>query len=149
MLTTLLKQPRWSFPMYPHDPAALAYQQWLQQQQQPAPQYTQPRAAFPFAFPAGAQQQLAAATPQYMPPPLAPLSMPQYMPPPPAFQPSQLFSPVQRRPRQPRQPPLSEPAGNELVSLFIVLLSLVVGAAFGAVGEHHRLSTTVEAGVVP
>ena len=125
------------YPPAPHDPAALAYQQWLQQQQQqqqPALQYTPPP-AFPFALPAGASQPLA---PQYMPAPLAP----QYMPPPPAFQPSP------RRPRQPRQQH-SEPDGNEFVSLsIVVLLSLLIGAALGAVGENYRLSSAVEAGVV-
>lgn len=143
--------------MYPHDPAALAYQQWLLQQQ-PAPQYT-PVPAFPFAFGAQQQQQLAAAplAPQYMPPPPAPLAPQQYMPPAPAFQPSALFSPAQRRPRQPRQQPQPEPEGNEFVSLSIVLLSLLIGAALGAVGENHRLSSAVDdrlssgvqAGVVP
>lgn len=148
--------------MYPHDPAALAYQQWLQQQQQqPAPQYTQPT-AFPFAFPAGAQQpQLAQAAPhappQYMSAPPAPLAAPQYAPPPPAFQPSPFLFPVQRRPKQPRQQPQPQSEGSELVSLSIVVLSLLIGAALGAVGEHHRLSSVVDdrlssavqAGVVP
>lgn len=148
--------------MYPHDPAALAYQHWLQQQQQPAPQYTQPT-AFPFAFPAGAQQQqqLAPQAPlaptQYMPHPPAPLARPLYMPPPPSYPPASFLSPAQRRPRQPRQQPQSESQGNEFVSLSIVLLSLLIGAAFGAVGEHHRLSSVVDdrlssavqAGVVP
>jgi hypothetical protein len=140
--------------MYPpaHDPAAIAYQQWLQlqqqqQQQQPAPQYTSnvpPPPAYPLALPAGAQQPFA---PQYMPLPAAPRA-PQYMPAPPAFQPSPLPPASPRRPRQPRQPH-SEPDGNELVSLsIVVLLSLLVGAALGAVGEHHRLSSAVEAGVV-
>ena len=132
--------------MYPHDPAAIAYQQWLlQQQQQPAPQYA-PQPTLPFAFPAVAQQQLA-----------APLAPQQYMPPPPAFQPSPSLSPASRRPRQPRQQSQPEPEGNELVSLSIVVLSLLIGAAFGAVGEHHRLSSVmddrlssaVQAGVVP
>lgn len=134
--------------MYPHDPAARAYQQWLQQQQ-PTPQYTQPTAAFPFAFPAaGAQQQLAPAAPlapsQYMPPPPAPLA-PQYIPPPPAFHPSPFLSLAPRRPRQLRQQQQQrEPEGNEFVSLSIILFSLLIGAAFGAVGEHHRLSSALE-----
>lgn len=123
----------------PHDPAALAYQQWLQQQQ-PAPQYApQPTAAFPFTFPPGAQQlQLA---------PVAPPAP--YLPPAPAFQPSPFLSPTPRRARQPRQQSQPEPDGNELVSLsIVVLLSLLIGAALGAVGEHHRLSSAVEAGVI-
>lgn len=130
------------YPLAPHDPA-LAYQLLLQQQ--PAPQYMPPP-AFPFALHAGAQQpQLV--PPQYMLPPPAPLA-PQYMPPPPAFQSSSSPPGSPRRPRQPRQQQ-SEPDSNEFASRSIaVLLALLIGAAFGAVGEHHRLSSAVEAGVV-
>ena len=126
------------YPPKPHDPAALAYLQ-LFQQQQPAPQYT-PSPAFPFALPAGAPQPLA---PQYMPPP------PQYTSPPPSFQPSALPAASPRRPRQSRQQQPEPHRNNEFVSLSVVLLSLLIGAALGAVAEHHRHSATVAAGVVP
>jgi hypothetical protein len=117
--------------MYPpaHDPAAIAYQQWLQlQQQQPAPQYVPPPPAYPHALPGGAPH------------------APQYMHPPPAFHPP-LLSPAPRRPKQPRQQQQQPEPEGDFISLWVVLVSLLFGAAMGAAGEHHRLATAVDAGV--
>lgn len=110
--------------MYPPpDPAQLAaFQAWQQQQQQ------QLRLAAPMPMPA------------YAPPqsfPMAPYAP--ALPPP-------LPRPRRQRAAAPDPEPVESPAG----SLWVVLVSLLVGAAGGAACERHfRPSAAVAAPVVP